>query len=183
MKFFTLDGRFTKIYGHHFVLLNHFRHNEKISFPFYLLSSLSASIFDFKENPHVNPVLHQGLISLIYKQLKVRAYENPSKPPPISIEEIDDSEDSKSEGWDTDSNDGDFLPHTNKNAKNGLKMVASGFSKGSLDVGGEGSSKRPKGKAQKTTLMVSDSSGEQDSSDQTQNVEASSSSHGSEDNS
>lgn len=68
------------------------------------------------------------------------------------------------EGWDTDSNDGDFLPHTNKKAKIGLKMVTSGVSKGSPNVGGEGSSKQPKGKARKTTLKFLEISVDQNSS-------------------
>ncbi|XP_059067665.1 uncharacterized protein LOC131858443 [Cryptomeria japonica] len=148
-----------------------------------LLSSLNASIVDFKENPHVNPILHQDLISLIFEHLKARASENPSKPSPIVAEEIDDSEDSEMEGWETDGNDGDFVPHTRKKTKTRLKVVSSGVSKGSIDVGGEGSSKCPKGKTQKDTLKVSDSFDGQDSLNQTHNVEASSCSHCSENNS
>lgn len=91
-------------------------------------------------------VLHQGLISLIFEHLKARACENPSKPSPVIVEEIDDSEDPYSEGWETNSNDGDFVPHTNTKAKTRLKVVALGVSKGSLDVGHEGSRKKPKGK-------------------------------------
>ena len=36
MEYLTLDGRFTKLYGYHFMLANHFRHDVRINFPFYL---------------------------------------------------------------------------------------------------------------------------------------------------
>ena len=36
MEYLTLDGRFTKFYGYHFMLANHFRRNVKINFPYYL---------------------------------------------------------------------------------------------------------------------------------------------------
>ncbi|XP_059064957.1 transcription factor MYB13-like [Cryptomeria japonica] len=148
-----------------------------------LLSSLNASIADFKETPHVNPILHQGLTALIFEYLKARAFENPSKPSHISAEDIDDSEDSKSEGWETDRDDGDFFLHSIKKAKNGAKTIAMGVSKGSPGASGEGLSKHPKGKSRKATLRVSDSSDDQESLDQTQNVKMSSSSHVSKQNS
>ena len=36
IEYLTLDGCFTKIYGHHFMLFNHFRHGIRINLPFYL---------------------------------------------------------------------------------------------------------------------------------------------------
>ena len=36
IEYISLDSRFDRIIMHHFVLLNHFRHGIKISFPFYL---------------------------------------------------------------------------------------------------------------------------------------------------
>lgn len=39
MEYLTLDGRFSRIYGHHFVIMNHFRYGVKISFSFYLMSA------------------------------------------------------------------------------------------------------------------------------------------------
>lgn len=112
--------------------------------------------------------------------MKARASENPSKPSLVSAENINVSEESKLEGWETDSDDGDYAPNSRKKAKTGEKMVDAGVSKGSPGAGGEGSSKHPKGKSQKANLKVFDSSEDQDSMDQTQNVEVSSSSHGSE---
>lgn len=47
---------------YHFPLLNHIRHNERIDFPFYLLSSLQINI-----EKGVGPPLHQGLMLSIYK--------------------------------------------------------------------------------------------------------------------
>ena len=35
-EYLTLDGCFTKIFGHHFMLVNHFRYRVRISFLFYL---------------------------------------------------------------------------------------------------------------------------------------------------
>lgn len=44
IEFITLDTRFDRVKTHHFVLLNHFRHGIKISFHFYLFTSLSKNI-------------------------------------------------------------------------------------------------------------------------------------------
>lgn len=38
MEFITLDGRFTRVYSYHFVILNHFRYKEKIFIPYYLFA-------------------------------------------------------------------------------------------------------------------------------------------------
>lgn len=51
MQYFSMDGRFTRFFGHDFVMLNHFRHNVKISFSFYLLSSINANIKDHIKDP------------------------------------------------------------------------------------------------------------------------------------
>lgn len=39
MRYFTLDGIFSAIFGYHFILLNHFRHKKLVYFPYYLLLS------------------------------------------------------------------------------------------------------------------------------------------------
>lgn len=65
MKYFTLDGWFTRVYGHHFVLLNHFLHGVKVSLPFYLIISLRANFRDHKKNPVKFPILHEGILVLI----------------------------------------------------------------------------------------------------------------------
>lgn len=69
MHYFMLDARFMALYGHHFVLLNHFFHCKLVSFHFYLLSSLEEGILKFKRNPK-NPYLHEGLMLLIVDFLK-----------------------------------------------------------------------------------------------------------------
>ena len=66
----TLDTRFSRVFSHHFVLLNHFRHGIKVSIPFYLLSSLKDSIKGIREKTIANPPLHEGLMLLIYKHIK-----------------------------------------------------------------------------------------------------------------
>lgn len=65
MEYFTSDGSFTRVYGHHFVLLNHFCHGIKVSLPFYLMSSLRANFRDHKKNPIKFPILHEELLVLI----------------------------------------------------------------------------------------------------------------------
>lgn len=64
MQYLSLDGCFTRMYGHHFVLLNDFRHKSKISFPFYLWSLLDSSIKDHRKN-HKSLILDEGLMLLI----------------------------------------------------------------------------------------------------------------------
>lgn len=49
MEYFTLDGRLTRVYGHHFVLLNHFLYGIKVSLPFYLMFALRDNFRDHKK--------------------------------------------------------------------------------------------------------------------------------------
>lgn len=65
MEYFTLDGQFTRVYGHHFVLLNHFHDGGKVSLPFYLMSTLRANFRDHKNNPVKLPILPEGILVLI----------------------------------------------------------------------------------------------------------------------
>ena len=51
IEYITLDGHFTKIYGHHFILVNHFRNRVWINFPFYLRQSLGSTIVTLQNNP------------------------------------------------------------------------------------------------------------------------------------
>ena len=44
IKYLTLDGCFTKIYGHHFMLVNHFRYRVTLNLPLYLRKSLGDTI-------------------------------------------------------------------------------------------------------------------------------------------
>lgn len=65
MQYFTLDGRYTALYG------NHFFHGKLVSFLFYLLLSLENGIMDYRKNPN-NPFLHKGLMHLIVEHIKER---------------------------------------------------------------------------------------------------------------
>ena len=72
IEFISLDTRFDRVRKHHFMLLNHFCHGIKISFPFYLFSSLSKNIMSYKKKPGANPALHEGLLLLFYEFLKAQ---------------------------------------------------------------------------------------------------------------
>ena len=63
-----MEGRI----GDNFFLLKHFRHGVKISFPFYIYTSMSKGIEGSKEKPVTNPTLHEGLLLLFYKFLKTQ---------------------------------------------------------------------------------------------------------------
>lgn len=67
IEYIMVDGHFTKVYGYHFVLLNHFWYKVRVYFPFYLLISLKHCILEHCENPRSFLVLHVGLIHLIYE--------------------------------------------------------------------------------------------------------------------
>lgn len=85
MEYITLDGRFTRVYGYHFSLLNHFRHKVRVSLPHYLFHSLSNSLDDHKKNPKINHILHTGLIGLIYEHFQNMS--GPSDPIVVSTSE------------------------------------------------------------------------------------------------
>ena len=70
MEYLTLDGRFTKLYGYHFMLANHFRHDVRINFRFYLLQSLSISTQAIQKDSNGEHVCHEGLMVLIMSLLK-----------------------------------------------------------------------------------------------------------------
>jgi len=72
IEYITLDPRFYWARTHHFVILNHFCHDSKISFPFYLFTSMNKAISSFKKKPIVNPTLHEGLLVLIHEHFKLR---------------------------------------------------------------------------------------------------------------
>lgn len=69
-----MEGHFTRAHTYHFVLLNHFRHEKRVSLPYYLFRSLSRSLNKHNKNPS-NPVLHYGLILLIYEHYKILAIQ------------------------------------------------------------------------------------------------------------
>ena len=70
IEYFTLDPRFDRACTHHFVILNHFWHNVRISFPHYLLTSMRKVVESFKRKPIANPALHEGLLLLIHEHFK-----------------------------------------------------------------------------------------------------------------
>ena len=70
IEYVTLDPRFDRVRTHHFVILNQFRHDSKISFPFYLFTSMNRVISSFKKKATVNPALHEGLLLLIHEHFK-----------------------------------------------------------------------------------------------------------------
>ena len=72
IDYVTLDPKFDRVRLHHFVLLNHFRHKVKISFPFYIYTSMAKNIEGFKKFLVKNPALHEGLLLLIYDFLKTQ---------------------------------------------------------------------------------------------------------------
>ena len=70
IEYITLDPRFDRACTHHFVILNHFWHNVRISFPYYLLTSMRKAVESFKKKPITNLALHEGLLLLIHEHFK-----------------------------------------------------------------------------------------------------------------
>lgn len=64
MRYLTLDNHFTSIFSYHFMMLNHCRHDRRISLLFYLLSSLEHSLANHVKNGD-NLILHAGLTMII----------------------------------------------------------------------------------------------------------------------
>ena len=77
MEYLTLDGRYTKLYGYHFILANHFQHNIRVNFPSYLLQSLAISTQAILRDPTREHVCHEGLMVLIMKVLKSKKILKP----------------------------------------------------------------------------------------------------------
>lgn len=65
MSYLTLDGQYTRVYGHHFFILNHFGHGVKMSFPFYLMSALRTNFSGHRKNPAKFSIVHEGLLVVI----------------------------------------------------------------------------------------------------------------------
>jgi hypothetical protein len=92
IEYFTLDSRFDRIRTHHFVLLNHFRHVVKISFPFFLFTSMSKSIEGFNKKPITNPSLHNGLLLLVYEFLNAQTRGKSLDDPANALEDMASSD-------------------------------------------------------------------------------------------
>lgn len=75
-EYFILDGRAKRVHKFHFVFLNHFRHKDRISFPFFLKHFLLQSLYAHRKT-YSYPMLHEGLILLTENFCKSKAI-NPS---------------------------------------------------------------------------------------------------------
>lgn len=75
-EYFILDGRDKRVHKFDFVFLNHFRHKDRISFPFFLNHSLLLTLYAQRKKES-RLVLHEGLILLIENYCKSKAI-NPS---------------------------------------------------------------------------------------------------------
>lgn len=76
IEYITLDPRFDRAHTHHFVILNHFWKKARISFPFYLLTSMSKAMDSFKKKPIANLALYEGLLLLIHEHFKAQTISN-----------------------------------------------------------------------------------------------------------
>ena len=103
MEYLTLDGMFTKLYGYHFMLANHFRHDVRINFPFYLRQSLSFSIHAIQNDPNGEHVCHEGLMVLIMNVLKSKKAMKPIGS--LKAVEYDTKGSFPKKGYDSDTQD------------------------------------------------------------------------------
>lgn len=76
IEYVTLEPWFDRVRTHHFVILNHFHHNSKISFPYYLFTSMNKAITSYKKKATINPALHEGLLLLIHEHFKAQKISN-----------------------------------------------------------------------------------------------------------
>lgn len=72
IEYLTLYGCFTKIFGHHFMLVNHFRHRVRISLPFYLRQLLDNTILAIQNDLDGDHAFHKGLMVLVMNLLKAK---------------------------------------------------------------------------------------------------------------
>ena len=79
IEYLTLDGQFIKIYGHHFMLVNHFRHGIRINLSFYLRQYLGNSSMAFQNDPDGDHVCHEWLMVLIMNLLKSKRVDGPKQ--------------------------------------------------------------------------------------------------------
>lgn len=75
-EYFILEERSKRVHKFHFVFLNHFRHKDRISFPFYLKYSLLQSLYAHKQKDS-RPILHEGMILLIENYCKNKLMATP----------------------------------------------------------------------------------------------------------
>lgn len=140
IEYITLDGRFTRAYGHHFVLLNHFHHGERVSLPYYLACSMDHTIKEIQKDPKGDHALHQGLMVLVYKMLKGKCIEKPIK----GKNARDETTESKDSGFNFDSK---TEGESEETSKKGRIIVESEMSDSETDSLEEKPIKKRKGKA------------------------------------
>ena len=99
IEYITLDSHFDRVRTYHFVLFNHFQHGVKISFTFYLFTSLCKALTSFKKKPSANPALHKGLLLLVHDHFKALSI---SKKPSQNVSILDVS---RSSSFSSNSND------------------------------------------------------------------------------
>ncbi len=94
MKYLILEGWYGVCYSYHFPLLNHFRHHDSISIPFFLLHELVYILTNVKEKMKKGAnytILHQGLMSYLYHfhlamlppsivEVDIPTYHDPHRP-------------------------------------------------------------------------------------------------------
>ena len=73
IKYIYLDTIFDKVRTHYFVFLNHFCYGVKVSFPFYLYTSMHKNISGHKKKPTTNSTIHKGLLILTYEHFKAQS--------------------------------------------------------------------------------------------------------------
>lgn len=73
IEFISLDMRFDRVRNHHFVFLSHLCYGVKVSFPFYLYSSMHKNILGYKKKPNANLALHEGLFLFLYEHFKAQS--------------------------------------------------------------------------------------------------------------
>lgn len=77
IEYLTLDEYFTKIFGHNFMLVNHFRHRVRLNLPFQLQQSLGNTILAIQNNPEGDHACHEGLMALFMNLLKSKKVDRP----------------------------------------------------------------------------------------------------------
>lgn len=77
IEYLTLDDRFTKIFGYHFMLVNYFRHRVRLNLPFYLRQSLGTTILAIQNDPEGGHACHEGLMVLVMNLLKSKKLDRP----------------------------------------------------------------------------------------------------------
>ena len=127
IEYVTLDSRFDRVRTHHFILLNHFWHGVKISFSYYLFTSLCKALSSFKKKPFPNLALHEGLLFLVYEHFKALSISiNPKQNVPSFNISGSSSFSSDSDDIQSISSEEDEISNLDKSGKGKVKLSPSG---------------------------------------------------------